>query len=311
MPNFMTSYLLTGMKVSIMNYGIKLLGPKSQRNANSKKNILIYADQGTSLFSVLGSFYRFNNIIKPDTYNMKFVTAAYLTEHDWHSSTALLIMPGGRARPFYQSLGSKFKTSFEYSKITSIEKIGKGNEKIKEFVLNKEGAFIGICAGAYYASTLTIFEKNNPLEVMDEGALNFYPGIAQGPVYNVGKFSYKSLGGLEAAKIALTHNTKKEPGYAYFNGGCFFKDKLSKNSDFKTLGVYGDKNLPAIIHNKNILLTGVHFEISHYFLLLYLCTNYNIYQKLKQHKKFQYYCLYTMLKAVHIETNNNDRVYVP
>jgi hypothetical protein len=42
------------------------------------------------------------------------------------------------------------------------------------------GAYLGLCAGAYYATARVVFEPGTPMEVVGDRALAFFPGIGRG-----------------------------------------------------------------------------------------------------------------------------------
>jgi glutamine amidotransferase-like uncharacterized protein len=48
-----------------------------------------------------------------------------------------------------------------------------------EFV-QSGGAYLGLCAGAYYATARVVFEPGTPMEVVGDRELAFFPGIGRG-----------------------------------------------------------------------------------------------------------------------------------
>ena len=76
----------------------------------------------------------------------------------------ILVMPGGRDKPYQEDLA------------------GEGVEAIKEFV-SGGGHYLGICAGAYFASDRVVFEKGTEMEVDEERDLKFFPGTAYGTIF--------------------------------------------------------------------------------------------------------------------------------
>ena len=113
-----------------------------------KKNILIYNDEGASQDCVTALLKYYND-------QAQFISGVDLQSDDWIQQTKVLIMPGGRSLPFYKTLG---KT---------------GNQNIIQFV-EQGGCYLGLCAGAYYASGETIFANSTPLELNLSGELNFF-----------------------------------------------------------------------------------------------------------------------------------------
>jgi biotin--protein ligase len=201
--------------------------------------IHVYADEGVSSFSLqetLSTFRKVSPHVHPIGYQK-------LIESDWEKETDLLIIPGGRDIPYDRRLK------------------GKGTAKIRAFV-ESGGSFLGICAGAYFASNEVIFEKDTPLEVHESRDLKFFPGSAIGTLYLPRRFAYDSEKGSHASEITLGD----ESCHLYYNGGCTFY-QAEKFSSVTILARYQDAgNQPAIIHCKvgkgSVILSGVHFEVS-------------------------------------------------
>ena len=93
-------------------------------------------------------------------YDMGFVITLLLFLYypgNWQDNCAALVLGGGYDKGFVQSLGQD------------------GADMIRSFVL-QGGAYIGICAGAYFACDHIEFEKGSNLEVCGDRPLKFYPG---------------------------------------------------------------------------------------------------------------------------------------
>ena len=283
---------------------------------NGAKDILIYSDKGVSPYSALGLFIRTNALLKKSPYNIKLVNADYVKNAAWESNTALFIMPGGRARPYYDSLGTVWKVdNVPQGKMREISEIGIGNKRIYHFVTQNGGKFFGVCAGAYYASGITIFEEGGFLEVIDEGPLKFFSGIAEGPAYGLGKFSYRKKSGVRLAEISWdrTEEKKEQIGHAYYNGGCFFH-KATKFDGYQVLARYNDisEKPAAVIECKldkgQAILSGVHFETSHQFFSLFPVKKLPFYDGLKKNKSFQMYSLQEILMRLDIKVDDQNQI---
>lgn len=187
--------------------------------------IAIYSGEGSSPVPLPGLLLSANDLI----------------ETEWDRSSHLLIMPGGRDRPYHAALQ------------------GKGNRKIRSFVENG-GTYLGICAGAYYASARIEFDKDFPLEICEERELAFFRGTAVGPAYGKGTFDYMSRSGVRAARLSTPLNSF----HAYYNGGCTFAGDLS---GCRILARFADLpgEPPAILECRvgkgKAILSGVHLEI--------------------------------------------------
>lgn len=152
----------------------------------------------------------------------------------------LLILPGGRDRPYHRDLS------------------GAGNQRIRQFV---EGGktYLGICAGAYFASAAIDFERSTQNEVLEERQLKFFSGTAIGSAYGIGHYEPHSDRGLRTAQIRF----QNEIYPVYFNGGCTFKHLTPET---EILASYSDlpNEPPAIIAcsvgRGRAILSGVHIE---------------------------------------------------
>lgn len=170
------------------------------------------------------------------------ITPEELINSNWDQTFDLLIMPGGRDKPYHAALQ------------------GKGNAKIRSFV-ERGGTYIGICAGAYYGCKMVDFDRGEPLEVCEERELAFFSGSAIGPAYGKGTFDYGSQKGARAAKL----QTDLGAFHAYFNGGCYFSGDFSQ---VRILARYLDLEgqPPAILEcpigKGKAILSGVHLETS-------------------------------------------------
>ena len=201
--------------------------------------VLIYADEGVSSFSLQETLKTFRMRYA----NVETIDHKLLRSSDWEKETSLLIFPGGRDIPYDRKLK------------------GKGTAKIRTFV-EEGGSFLGICAGAYFASAEVIFEKGTSLEVHEKRELSFFPGAAVGTLYPHSPFVYESEKGSHPSSVIF----KGETLNLYYNGGCTFKD-TEKYPGITVLARFHDAaDQPAIIHCKigkgNAILSGVHFEVS-------------------------------------------------
>jgi biotin--protein ligase len=210
-------------------------------------NVLVYLDQGVSWFSARETVRSLERVLDPSLYTVKLVDHRYLTLQPWEDSTAALVVPGGRDLPYQERLG------------------GGVNARIRSFV-HTGGAYLGICAGAYYASSKIQFEMHTPLQMCVDRELAFFPGMAVGPALGTGVFSYVSEDGAEAPVIRWWNGHEFVSGSVYYNGGCWFQQPEA----FPHVHVIGRyhtlQDTPAaIIHCQvgtgNVVLSGVHPEV--------------------------------------------------
>lgn len=204
-----------------------------------KNQVVVYTDKGVDGISLKHLVHSLKQELSPEM-KIKRLDARGVIEENWEEDTQLLIMSGGRD-VFYQSALA-----------------GKGTDKIRPYV-KKKGNYLGICAGAYFACIEIEFEKGTNLEILEKRSLCLFPGIAKGPAYGVGKYTYNSSRGACNALISWQNRSL----HVYFNGGCFFS---SESSEIKILSCYLDlpQKPPAIVEANygqgKVLLSGVHFE---------------------------------------------------
>jgi len=198
--------------------------------------ILIYSGTGTAVSSRNGLLEFFDKKKMP----YSLIDCQSLKDHI--SKASLLIIPGGRDLPYFKDLK------------------GEGNRLIREFV-EKGGSYLGICAGAYYASSFVEFAKGTDIEVTGKRELQFFGGKAIGPVYKV--FAYDSEVGARLSPIQTVEGRVE----VYHNGGCYFEEP-EKHQNTQVLARYSDLEcaLPAIIQCKvgkgKAILSGVHLEMA-------------------------------------------------
>ena len=204
---------------------------------------------------------------EPGDYVVSHTTAEEITRGALESC-CLLAVPGGRDLPYVDKLK------------------GRGNSLIKEFVTIGGGGYLGICAGAYYASSFVEFARGDPLlEVVGWRELGFFSGAAVGPLYT--GFDYQTHSGARAAELHLTNSSSSEEDTmttltAYYNGGCHFTPHLpsphsspsSSSSSQMASGAAGPVEVlatyptgeVAVLRSKvgrgRVLLSGVHLEAS-------------------------------------------------
>ncbi|KAG1502675.1 hypothetical protein G6F46_010350 [Rhizopus delemar] len=132
-------------------------------------------------------------------YDVMKVDATTLKNEPWEESCSLLVIPGGRDTPYCEDLKNA------------------ANDKIRQYV-KQGGSYLGLCAGAYYASHEIEFEKNTAMEITGSRPLGFFPGLCRGTVYP--GFVYNSEKGARSVSVTYGQETIK----IYYNGGGYFVD---------------------------------------------------------------------------------------
>ena len=207
------------------------------------KTVFIYIGPGVSKRSSNQVAVTLSDFL-PSKYKVKTISAKEVITTQWQKEAALFVMPGGADVPYCKSLN------------------GLGNNKIREYVLCG-GNYLGICAGAYYASSAIAFAKETPIEVIGERELKFFPGQSVGPA--IAPYDYNSFAG--AAVIPVIVNTvalrRKDPCYTFYNGGGYFEDAEDYQT-VRTLARYSKINKAAVVAcavgKGQAVLSGVHFE---------------------------------------------------
>ncbi len=219
------------------------------------KKILIYNDSGAHPRGVELLVRSLKEELIDSISQIDFIDRHDLIGEKWQDSCQVLIFPGGRDIPYQQAL------------------YGLPNQNIRKFV-EMGGSYLGLCAGAYYASCEIEFESGTPLEIIESRQLSLFPGIARGPAYGVGRFRYSSEEGALIAKILLTIEAEQDQdsdiiphnlAASYYNGGCSFIN-AETYPNTTVLARYADlKDKPAAIIECNVgagkaILSGIHFE---------------------------------------------------
>jgi biotin--protein ligase len=143
--------------------------------------VLVYSGPGAGARSVLSALHALRRALAPRV-AVEPLSAAALLDGAWRASAAALVMPGGADLPFCATLD------------------GAGVDLIREFLEEQGGAYIGLCAGAYFASTRVEFEVGDAaLAVVGARELALFPGAARGAV--APGFDYASEAGAAAAAL--------------------------------------------------------------------------------------------------------------
>eukprot|EP00192_Tetraselmis_astigmatica_P024901 CAMPEP_0117655110 /NCGR_PEP_ID=MMETSP0804-20121206/4106_1 /TAXON_ID=1074897 /ORGANISM="Tetraselmis astigmatica, Strain CCMP880" /LENGTH=205 /DNA_ID=CAMNT_0005461443 /DNA_START=810 /DNA_END=1423 /DNA_ORIENTATION=+ len=178
------------------------------------RRALVYAGAGAGQFSVQNLLDSLRRTLEPYL-KVQLISAADLLEGSWTDGCVMLAVPGGADLPYCRELN------------------GRGNQVIRDFV-EGGGSYLGLCAGAYYASSRVEFEIGTQMEVAGPRELSFFPGVARGSVYS--GFNYRTQAGATVAPLimrdpsqshSLGHSSAatSPPWQAcsdYFNGGPLF-----------------------------------------------------------------------------------------
>ncbi|GAA5982291.1 hypothetical protein JCM10908_004817 [Rhodotorula pacifica] len=195
-------------------------------------NVLVYDGSGVAAASRDNTL-RFLKSLLSQRYDVQTVTPRSIKEEPWADTCALLVFPGGRDLPYCHDLGEI------------------GTRRIREWVRGG-GRYLGICAGAYFASAKIEFEVGLPLEVTGERALGFFPGLCRGTVYP--GFDYDSDAGARQVELALNRTawrdfwpqTPPSCTLSYNGGGAFLPSANAGAASWTSLASYSDlPNAPS------------------------------------------------------------------
>ncbi|KAG2452489.1 hypothetical protein HYH02_002728 [Chlamydomonas schloesseri] len=149
--------------------------------ASSSPAVMVYNGEGAGYRSARTALESAREFLAPGVH-VRFLSTSELLEGSWVDRCLLLIMPGGADLPYCKHLN------------------GRGNRIIRGYV-EAGGAYLGICAGAYYACSRVEFEPGSRLQVVGDRELAFFPGRARGAAYP--GFDYLSEAGSTAAPLAF------------------------------------------------------------------------------------------------------------
>ena len=186
-----------------------------------------------------------------DQLRVRRIFASELCASDaWHASTALLALPGGADR-FYASRLN-----------------GAGNASILRY-LEAGGAFLGVCAGAYYTSARIAFEAGTPAEIRAPRELVLFWGTAQGSLHELAEpYALEHLRCAAVVAVRVSGQSRARPPLhaLYWGGPELVPDA---NASYEPLLSYvmpdGREALAAVrtvIGRGRAVLSGVHAEVS-------------------------------------------------
>lgn len=166
------------------------------------------------------------------------------SSYNWASDTKALVVPGGRDLEYLRKLK------------------GAPCASIRRYV-EEGGVYLGLCAGAYFASAVCEFDQGGALEVVGERELAFFNGRAVGPAFGPGTYEYGSDRFARVTPIELGGRTV----HSYFNGGCHFADAETIEGVEVVARYLELPNTPAAIVRTFVghgaaVLSGVHPEYS-------------------------------------------------
>jgi len=199
--------------------------------------IYLYNDDGVSQDGIVHMQHTFSALFI-NRYKIALISAQQVRSTPWQSDAVLFVIGGGRDIPYHNKLK------------------GEANQKIKQFV-QSGGAFLGICAGAYYASASFSFAANTPQAIQATRELGFFPGRSVGPL----EAHYLLRKGSTSPYRYLFFKEKRAPLPLFYKEGGYFE---SANPHEIIASYDSSHRYPAILFRTfgqgKVLLSGIHFE---------------------------------------------------
>jgi len=200
------------------------------------QDVLIYSDDGTWLDGIIAleKFFEHHNVTTKRLY------AADLNADTWNKDANVVIFPGGY--------------SYNYQLAISLDAV----DELRHYV-SKGGAYIGICAGAYFASKTVEWEGGSypyELALFDGTATGSLDYIAPWPEYKMTQLTLNK-------DNPINSDSQNSLSVLYYGGPV-----LTPNTgvEVNTVATWDDANNTAAIINfeyddGRVLLLGPHLEI--------------------------------------------------
>ncbi len=172
--------------------------------------------------------------------------AEIVASDDWHAGTLLLAFPGGADLPYAERLD------------------GPGNASILRY-LERGGAFLGVCAGAYYACARVAFEPAEPGAITGTRELALFQGTARGSLHELAE-PY-ALDHLRCASVVAVRRVDdgRELHALYWGGPELVPDRAAGFTPLLTYVTPDGRGALAAVRTDvgrgRAVLTGVHAEV--------------------------------------------------
>ncbi|PWN27839.1 hypothetical protein BDZ90DRAFT_173286 [Jaminaea rosea] len=177
-------------------------------------NILVYSGPGVSTTALAHTRKALRDLCP--SYDVRPTSAEELALQPWQANTCLVVIPGGRDLPYVAEF-SKPRAREDGVEVTA-------QDAVRAWVAEDGGSFVGICAGAYFASSWCSFEEGSKMEVVGpRPGLEFYPGECRGTVYK--GFVYESDAGARVVRLDAADGKRTA---MHYNGGGAFMDAANQ-----------------------------------------------------------------------------------
>ncbi|KAK8814164.1 hypothetical protein WA158_008026 [Blastocystis sp. Blastoise] len=285
------------------------------RENDPRKDIYVYADDGAGVSSRLMAVHSLRMFTDPSCYNVKLINADDFQKKNWEDNAALVLFPGGADRYYCQKLSTRR---------------GNGSiKRIKQWV-EEGGRFVGICAGAYFATERVEFGMGTNIQVADDRELGLFHGKAVGPALS--GFSYTSNGGSYSVDFSFFDDIHKQNrvGTSFYKGGPYFVPSVTEVPNYSYIPILHYKRQKELLCPENSLagvltkngkgmslLTALHIEVDPYLLSRDVINNDELLDKLREPVYSQGRCRFfvKLLNKLGLETipidfeEYNDKSY--
>lgn len=209
-----------------------------------RDRVLVYEDYGCA--STDGLKRALDGYYAPRGIRVETTDAAAVVGGALDDGVLAFVMPGGAATPYRRKLGLL------------------GNGRIASYVRDG-GAYLGICAGAYYACSKVEFETDVPeiCIVRDDGLLNLLAATAVGTLRKELRIRPYAVNEASSAAVELLWRADGEEHTVRYHGGPRFE---LHDPAAEVLAVYKDvEGMPPAVVGKSFgrgraVLSGVHME---------------------------------------------------
>lgn len=181
---------------------------------NDLKYVYLYAAQGASQFCADQTEKSFREYLGGRSARLiKINDLSYLQSRDWFKEVEAFVVPGGNANEMYCALAQG-----EPTKASAFE-------RLKDYINNKGGNYLGFCAGALLAGTISLKEPNKTatksLKTVELTLLDFVKSRVICPAYPFGEgISLPSAQTARAVKVAF--GSPAETATMLWNGGGYY-----------------------------------------------------------------------------------------
>lgn len=202
----------------------------------------VYHDEGTGEFSRAALLAALATRLPV----RRIYAAELAASDDWHATTRVLVFPGGADRPYCRALN------------------GAGNASVQRYV-ERGGAMLGVCAGAYYISRRIAFESGTPNAIEEPRELALFSGTARGSLHDLAEpYSLDHLRCATLAPLRIAGSARRLHAL-YWGGPELVPDPHTRYEPLLFYDTDTPNRLAAVrcpVGQGRAVLCGVHAEVT-------------------------------------------------